>query len=87
MKFSTEPMLMQLAEPEYMCPKCGDKFYVYNENKRPNKCKNCDLTFKWDWSLKYSTDETGKSKIGVYGMSNEEFERIVDKIIEFENDK
>lgn len=43
-----EPMLMQLAEPEYMCPKCGYKFYVYNETKRPNKCEHCNLIFKWE---------------------------------------
>ena len=24
-----KPILMQLAEPEYMRPKCGYKFYIY----------------------------------------------------------
>lgn len=39
---------MQYAEPEYMCPKCGYKFYVYDKDKRPSKCKGCSLTFEWD---------------------------------------
>ena len=47
MKFNPEPMLMQLAEPEYMCPKCGHKFYIYDRNKRPNKCEHCNLIFEW----------------------------------------
>ena len=48
MKFIPEPILMQLKEPEFMCPKCGFKFYVYDESKRPNKCWHCDLKFKWN---------------------------------------
>lgn len=48
MKNKIKPMLMQLAEPEYMCPKCGNKFYVYDKEERPNKCKYCNISFKWD---------------------------------------
>ena len=82
MRFIPEPMLMQLAEPEYMCPKCGYKFYVYDEDKRPDKCESCDLTFEWDWDKKhYFIDETGTTQVGVCdGMTKEEFERIVDKL-------
>jgi DNA-directed RNA polymerase subunit RPC12/RpoP len=48
MEEKTKPMLMQLAEPEYMCPKCGYKFYVYNKEKRPNECRHCRVSFKWN---------------------------------------
>ena len=48
MEEKTNPMLMQLAEPEYMCPKCGCKFYVYDKNKRPNECSHCRVSFKWN---------------------------------------
>lgn len=40
------PIRMQLSEPEYMCPKCGVKFYVYNEN--PEVCSYCKIAFAWD---------------------------------------
>lgn len=50
MKFDSKPMLMQLAEPEFMCPKCGDKFYIYDVDKKPNKCGYCGLVFDWTYS-------------------------------------
>lgn len=50
MKFSTKPMLMQFREPEFMCPKCGDKFYIYDVDKKPNKCWYCGLVFDWTYS-------------------------------------
>lgn len=43
-----KPMLMQSSEPEYMCPICGYKFYVYDKNKRPDECKYCGVKFRWD---------------------------------------
>lgn len=43
-----KPMLMQFAEPEYMCPKCGYKFYVYNKDQRPNECMCCNSSFEWN---------------------------------------
>ena len=52
MKFTPKPMLMQLAEPEFMCPKCGFKFYVYDESKRPDKCEHCNLKFEWSKKVK-----------------------------------
>lgn len=39
-----KPMLMQFAEPEYMC-KCGYKFYVYSE--KPKHCACCNMEFDW----------------------------------------
>lgn len=47
------PILMQLAEPEYMCPKCGFKFYlVLNEDGTiktyPTHCTYCGEKFDWD---------------------------------------
>ena len=65
MKFIPEPMLMQLAEPEYMCPKCGDKFYVYDVDKKPSKCKNCGLVFEWNFAYDKFIDENG-----VYELEN-----------------
>lgn len=56
MKFIPEPMLMQLAEPEYMCPKCGDKFYVYDVDKKPSKCKDCGLVFEWNFAYNKFVD-------------------------------
>ena len=81
MKVDSRPMLMQLAEPEYMCPKCGYKFYVYDEDKRPSKCEDCGLVFDWiSNTTHYFIDETGTIHGGVLAdMSKEEFERIVDK--------
>lgn len=40
------PMIMQLAEPEYMCPVCGVKFYSYS-GERPEKCSHCNTEFDW----------------------------------------
>lgn len=40
------PMLMQYAEPEYMCPNCGNKFYLYDS--APAKCEVCGSSFVWD---------------------------------------
>lgn len=51
---TVRPMLMQLAEPEYMCPKCGNKFYLETRDdvlvldNRPEECKHCKAVFKWD---------------------------------------
>jgi DNA-directed RNA polymerase subunit RPC12/RpoP len=47
-----KPMLMQLAEPEYMCPECGFKFYLtLNEdgiiNYFPTHCGYCNKEFVW----------------------------------------
>lgn len=42
---SIKPMLMQFAEPEYMC-KCGYKFYTYNW--KPNYCSYCGKKFNWE---------------------------------------
>lgn len=41
-----KPMLMQLAEPEYMCTECGYKFYI-NKNRKPKECLYCTATFDW----------------------------------------
>lgn len=49
MEETAKPMLMQYAEPEYMCPKCGYKFYVHDREKRPNECGYCAVVF--DWSI------------------------------------
>lgn len=45
-KENVKPVLMQLAEPEYMCPECGYKFYVYDKENRPNECRYCNVSFK-----------------------------------------
>lgn len=47
-----KPMLMQLAEPEYMCPECGFKFYLTLSKDRiinsfPSHCGYCDKEFSW----------------------------------------
>ena len=48
-----KPMLMQLAEPEYMCPECGFKFYLLlNEDGTdiksfPKHCGYCGEEFNW----------------------------------------
>ena len=47
-----KPMLMQLAEPEYMCPECGFKFYLLlnedgNIKSFPKHCGYCDKEFVW----------------------------------------
>ena len=66
MKFDSKPMLMQLAEPEFMCPKCGDKFYIHDIDKKPIKCWHCGLVFDWtysgDWTDKMlkALEEVGK---------------------------
>jgi DNA replicative helicase MCM subunit Mcm2 (Cdc46/Mcm family) len=41
-----KPMLMQFAEPEFMCPECGNKFYVYTDDT-PKECKGCGAEFIW----------------------------------------
>lgn len=38
-----KPMLMQLAEEEYMCTKCGAKFYG-----KKRKCYGCDAEFEYE---------------------------------------
>lgn len=43
-----KPMIMQAAEPEYMCPKCGVKFYVWHRNERPKICEYCHVEFDWE---------------------------------------
>ena len=53
MNNKTKPMLMQLAEPEYMCPKCGFKFYLVLDEKGyikslPTKCTYCGEKFDWE---------------------------------------
>ena len=42
-----KPMLMQLAEPEYMCTKCGAKFFVKDKNNPPEHCEYCKINFNW----------------------------------------
>jgi DNA-directed RNA polymerase subunit RPC12/RpoP len=47
-----KPMLMQLAEPEYMCPECGFKFYLTLSKEKilnyfPTHCGYCGKEFKW----------------------------------------
>lgn len=47
-----KPMLMQLAEPEYMCPECGFKFYLILSDERiinyfPSHCSYCNKEFSW----------------------------------------
>lgn len=44
------PMLMQLAQPEYMCTNCGDKFYIDTEYKGvyPVECRHCHVLFNWN---------------------------------------
>ncbi len=42
------PMMMQLAEPEYMCV-CGNKMYASHDKRmNPNHCSVCGQ--KLDWS-------------------------------------
>lgn len=43
-----KPMLMQMAEPEYMC-ECGTKYYWWGKEIPANYCKECGQ--KWDWSV------------------------------------
>jgi len=44
----TKPMMMQLAEPEYMCS-CGHKMYAsYDKRMNPEHCSICGQ--KLDWS-------------------------------------
>lgn len=43
-KLTVKPMLMQLAEPEFMCPECGFKFYGI---KRFEECPHCNANFIW----------------------------------------
>lgn len=40
-----KPMLMQFAEPEYMC-ECGYK--VYPDTWKPNYCAYCGAKFNWE---------------------------------------
>ncbi|HGD0580665.1 TPA: hypothetical protein ACH354_002328 [Clostridium perfringens] len=40
-----KPMLMQFAEPEYMC-ECGYKFYTYKN--KPKRCEYCGRRFDWE---------------------------------------
>lgn len=47
MKEKIQPIIMQLAEPEFMCEKCGCKFYVYEWDNRPMKCE-CGVLFNWN---------------------------------------
>lgn len=47
MESKKKPMLMQLAEPEYMYTSCGCKFYVYSKEK-PEKCDYCKQIFDWN---------------------------------------
>ena len=49
---TVKPMVMQLAEPEYMCPECGFKFYlILNEDgiikSYPKHCGFCGEEFEW----------------------------------------
>lgn len=39
-----KPMLMQCAEPEFMC-ECGYKVYTYTW--KPNYCAYCGSKFDW----------------------------------------
>lgn len=41
-----KPVIMQLAEPEYMCPECGNKFYVYGEKRK--YCSECGRKYIWE---------------------------------------
>lgn len=43
-KKTIRPMLMQYAEPEYMCD-CGFKFYAYES--KPEFCSFCGIKFDW----------------------------------------
>lgn len=43
-----KPMIMQLAEPEYMCPECGVKFYAWHKDERPAECEYCKVQFDWE---------------------------------------
>lgn len=53
MNNKVKPMLMQLAEPEYMCPECGNKFYLNISEDRvvinpfPTHCNCCNKEFDW----------------------------------------
>lgn len=42
---SVIPQRMQIAEPEYMCPVCGEKFYINNGSEEPNLCSCCNVNF------------------------------------------
>lgn len=48
----TKPMSMQLNEPEFMCQKCGYKFYLQLDENNvimnlPTNCEHCDEEFDW----------------------------------------
>ena len=43
-----KPMLMQLAEPEYMCTECGVKFFLKDKNNPPKNCSYCNIKFNWN---------------------------------------
>jgi len=54
MKDKAKPMLMQLQYPEFMCPKCGSKFYLSLDEEGyvlyplATHCKCCNIAFDWD---------------------------------------
>lgn len=39
---------LQAVEPEYMCPKCAVKFYVWYRDERPKYCEYCHVEFDWE---------------------------------------
>ena len=44
-----KPMLMQMAEPEYMC-ECGTKYYYWGDKIPTDYCGKCGQ--KLDWSVR-----------------------------------
>ena len=48
------PMLMQYAEPEFMCKNCGAKFFTWEKSAQPlDKCQFCGQNFGLEWIDKY----------------------------------
>lgn len=44
------PMLMQYADPEFMCNTCGNKFFTYEKSAQPlDECQVCGQKFGTDW--------------------------------------
>lgn len=70
-----KPVVMQLAEPEYMCPNCGTKFYFWHISERPDRCLNCDAEF--DWYKESSTPNPEKEHVRLMrDATQEELENV-----------
>ena len=56
---SIKPMLVQLAEPEYMCTDCGYKFFGV---KAIEKCPICGINFDLSEPYKLGMKSIRKSR-------------------------